>query len=48
MQHPRFVLVRPHASFFRKIAPGLAGLERMVNHYAGGRPSPAAEAPSDA
>ena len=48
MQHPRFVLVRHHASFFRKIALGLAELERMVNDYAGGRPSPAAGAPSEA
>jgi predicted ATPase len=38
MQHPRFVLVRHHASFFRKIALGLAELERMVTDYAGGRP----------
>ncbi len=29
-QHPRFILVNHHASFFRKIALGLAELERMV------------------
>jgi predicted ATPase len=34
MHHPRFVLVRHNASFFKKIALGLAELDNMVNEYA--------------
>lgn len=39
MHHPRFILVRHDASFLRKIALGLAELDRMVAEYAGGRSS---------
>jgi len=35
MHHPRFVLVRHDASFFKKIALGLAELDRMVGAHAG-------------
>lgn len=31
MQHPRFVLIRHNSSFFKKIALGLAELDRMIN-----------------
>jgi predicted ATPase len=37
MHHPRFVLVRHDASFFKKIALGLAELDSMVNEYADDR-----------
>ena len=39
MHHPRFVLVRHNASFFQKIALGLAELDRMVTEHAGDRSS---------
>ncbi len=37
MHHPRFILVRHDASFFKKIALGLAELDNMVNEYADDR-----------
>lgn len=37
MHHPRFILVRHDASFFKKIALGLAELDNMVNEYAAER-----------
>lgn len=35
--HPRFVLVRHNASFFKKIALALAELDNMVREFANGR-----------
>ena len=37
MHHPRFILVRHDASFFKKIALGLAELDNMVNEFAADR-----------
>ena len=37
MHHPRFVLVRHDASFFKKITLGLAELDRMVAEHNGAR-----------
>lgn len=37
--HPRFVLVRHNASFFKKIALALAELDNMVREFANGRKS---------
>jgi predicted ATPase len=42
MHHPRFILVRHDASFFKKIALGLAELDRMVNEDAEDRARTAA------
>ncbi len=36
-QHPRFVLIRHHPSFFQKITLGLAALDSMVKEHAGAR-----------
>jgi hypothetical protein len=33
IHHPRFILVRHDASFFKKIALGLAELDNMVNEH---------------
>lgn len=37
MHHPHFILVRHNASFFKKIALGLAELDNMVNEFAADR-----------
>ena len=37
MHHPRFTLVRHDASFFKKLALGLAELDRIVTEHAGDR-----------
>ena len=34
-QHPQFVLIRHHPSFFQKITLGFAALESMVKQHAG-------------
>ena len=48
MHHPRFILVRHDPSFFKKIALGLAELDRMVNEHAEDRDRAAAKRASRA
>ena len=45
IHHPRFILVRHDASFFKKIALGLAELDNMVNEHSKDRAKSQKSAP---
>lgn len=46
-QHPHFVLIPNHRSFFKKISQGFATLADLMTKYAGAMPEKPAEIPAD-